>query len=160
LDLRKKKSWRRSASDVFQEFDVAAALLFTDKTDKTAEDRALEALAIKEGQMRTVLYGLAALPLLAGAALAEAPKQAGAITTAKQPMQLNDQQMDKVNAGFLELKSYNSGLEILSLFYTPNLGEETGNIITCNGCYLVINSSRFSLASSFGFPSSLSAPDL
>jgi hypothetical protein len=120
-----------------------------------------QALATKEPQMRTLIYGLAALPLLAGVALAETPKNVTAVKmSAKQPMQLTDQQMDKVNAGFLELGIFNSGLEVASLFFTPNLGEGTDNYIRCDGCYLLIVTPRFSVASSFGMPLSLSAPDL
>lgn len=43
--------------------------------------------------MKSVLYAVAALPLLSGVALATEP-------VTKQPVQLTSQQMDKVTAGF------------------------------------------------------------
>jgi hypothetical protein len=65
-------------------------------------------------RMTKVLYGIALLPLLAGAALAEPPKQSNDAsakqslalshhqqTPAKQPMRLNDKQMDGVTAGMM-----------------------------------------------------------
>ena len=51
--------------------------------------------------MKKLLYGLAALPFLAGVALAETPRQSNdSSASAKQPMQLSEKQMDKVTAGF------------------------------------------------------------
>ena len=47
--------------------------------------------------MTKVLFGVAALPLLCGVALAETPKQSDG---AKEPMRLSRQQMDTVVAGF------------------------------------------------------------
>ena len=54
-------------------------------------------------RMTSLLYGLAALPLLTGAALAQPPQQSAGGASAKQPMQLSEQQMDSVTAGFLTI---------------------------------------------------------
>ena len=91
--------------------------------------------------MKSVLMGLAALPLLAGVALAE------------QPMQLTSQQMDKVTAGWSlwEVDKSNTSLTVVSV-YQPD-----GNVIKtpceCSGgpsYYLQINNFALSVASSIG----------
>ena len=51
-------------------------------------------------KMTRVFYGLAALPLLAGVALAQPKPSHDVSAPAKQPMQLSEQQMDKVTAGW------------------------------------------------------------
>jgi hypothetical protein len=50
--------------------------------------------------MTRLVCGLAALPLIAGVASAESIKQNDSKALAKQPMQLSEQQMDKVTAGW------------------------------------------------------------
>jgi hypothetical protein len=97
-------------------------------------------------RMTRVLYGLAALPLLAGVALAETPQQTnGGKALAKQPMQLTEQQMDKVTAGwqFLEIDTFNTGFTIVAVYLGPNT-------LTCPTCYLLINNFAISVASQIG----------
>jgi hypothetical protein len=88
--------------------------------------------------MKALLYGLAALPFLAG------------IAWAQQPVQLTDKQMDRVTAGTLIVEVSNTSAVAVSLFQTPYLLESTPNAFTCSSCYLVINSPKFSLAAQFG----------
>jgi hypothetical protein len=88
--------------------------------------------------MKRFLYGFAALPLLAGVAVAQAP------------MQLSDGQLDKVSAGFLEVDVSNTSATAVSIFQRPYLTDSTPNTIVCPGCYLVINSVTFSVAAQFG----------
>jgi hypothetical protein len=82
--------------------------------------------------MRKLLFGLAALPLLAGVALAD------------QPLQLSDKQMDKVTAGF--------DLNIIERSNTSwtHLAIYDGGLLPCNQCYLTISSRPFSVQSAFG----------
>jgi len=95
---------------------------------------------LSEGKMKKVLWGLAALPLLAGVALAD------------QPMQLSDNQMDKVTAGFdvSVIERSNTSWTQISIY-------ETGTLLPCNQCYLRIGgvpgspvSRAFSIESAFG----------
>ena len=82
--------------------------------------------------MKKLLCGLAALPFLAGVALAE------------QPMQLSDQQMVKVTAGFdlfLTERSNTSWTQV-SIY--------DGSLTSCSACYLTILSRPFSVESAFG----------
>jgi hypothetical protein len=88
--------------------------------------------------MKRFLYGFAALPLLAGVAVAQTP------------MQLSDKQLDRVSAGFLELDFSNTSATAVSIFQRPYLTDSTPNTIVCPGCYLVINSATFSVAAQFG----------
>ena len=88
--------------------------------------------------MMRLLYGLAALPFLAGIALAQ------------QPMQLTNNQMDRVTAGTLIIEFSNTSAVAVSIFQTPSLLNSTPNAISCPGCYLLINSQKFSLAAQFG----------
>jgi hypothetical protein len=89
--------------------------------------------------MRKLLCGLAALPFLAGAALAD------------QTLQLSDTQMDKVTAGFdlSVIERSNTSWTQISIY-------ETGRLLGCNQCYLVIggtgspSSRAFSVQSAFG----------
>jgi hypothetical protein len=99
-----------------------------------------------------VLYGLAALPLLAGVALAETPKQSN---VAKQPMQLTELQMDKVTAGWdlREVDVFNTGVVWVSVYERTNTAPPvftTGNTIVCPGCYLLINNFAISVGSQIG----------
>ena len=100
----------------------------------------------REIQLKRLLHGLAALPLLTGVALAETPKQSSdGKALAKHPMQLSEQQMDRVTAGFrfFEVDIFNTGSTIVSV-YQPK-----GNIIVCADCYLLINTPSLSVASRF-----------
>lgn len=71
--------------------------------------------------MKKLLYGLAALPFLAGVALAD------------QPVQLSDTQMDKITAGFdlSVIERSNTSWTQISIY-------ETGTLLPCNQCYLTI----------------------
>jgi len=88
--------------------------------------------------MKGLLYGVVALPFLAG------------IAWAQQPMQLTNKQMDRVTAGTFIEEISNTSATAVSIFQTPSLLESTPNAFTCSDCYLVINSSKFSLAAQFG----------
>jgi hypothetical protein len=90
--------------------------------------------------MKRLLYGLAALPLLAGVALAQEP--------AKGPMPLTNQQMDTVTAGWdlLEIDQSNTSLTAVAIYQRPS------NVIACASCYLLINNPAISVASMFGHP--------
>jgi len=81
--------------------------------------------------MKALLYGIAALPLLATFASA-------------QPLQLTSNQMDKVTAGFAfrELTPSNTSLTELSIYAGP--------LTPCASCYLIINSSSISVQSQMG----------
>jgi hypothetical protein len=100
-----------------------------------------------------LLYGLAALPLVAGVASAEPAKQA--TTTAKKPMQLTEQQMDKVTAGvqFFDFELGNSYVVWASTWSTaPTAINDffgANNAITCptSLCYLNISNRGLSVAS-------------
>jgi hypothetical protein len=86
--------------------------------------------------MKRLLYGLAALPLLAGVALAQ------------EPVQLSNQQMDQVTAGWdlLEIDQSNTSLTAVAVYQHPS------NTISCASCYLLLNSPAISVASMFGHP--------
>lgn len=88
--------------------------------------------------MKGLLHGLIALPFLAGIALAQPP------------MQLTNKQMETVTAGTLIVEVSNTSAVAVSIFQTPYLLNSTSNTITCPGCYLLINSPKFSLAAQFG----------
>jgi hypothetical protein len=111
--------------------------------------------------MREIIYGLAALPLIAGFALAEPANQSkdsktkDSKTSARIMMQLTDSQLDKVNAGTFVLEVDNTGLTAVSLWFRPYLTDPTPNFISCNDCYLVISTPTFSLASLIGQSSTL-----
>jgi len=95
-------------------------------------------LPAEKKMMKPIVCGAAFLWLLTGLALAQ------------QPRQLNDKQMDKVTAGFLEIDLSNTSATAVSLFQRAYLTEPTPNFIVCPGCYLLINSPTFSVASQFG----------
>ena len=97
--------------------------------------------------MKKVLFGVAALPLLFGVALAETPKQSNdSKASAKPAIQLSEKQMDRVSAGFrfLEVDIFNTGSATVSV-YQPG-----GNTIACTGCYLTITNFALSVASKIG----------
>ena len=83
--------------------------------------------------MRRLLCGLAALPFLAGAALAA------------QPIPLNDNQMDAVTAGQVFLFS-------LTETDINNVGTVMVNIdpVQCASCFLNIRNEAFTLQAQFG----------
>jgi hypothetical protein len=83
--------------------------------------------------MKKLLCGLAALPFLAGIALAD------------QPVQLNDKQMDKVTAGFTDFETIvsNTSWTQVSIY-------DGGHLTACPLCYLTITSRPFSIESAFG----------
>ena len=68
----------------------------------------------------------------------------------QQPIQLTNKQMDTVTAGTLIIETSNTSATAVSLFQTAYLLDSTPNKITCPSCYLLINSSKFSLAAQFG----------
>ena len=102
------------------------------------------------------LYGIVALPLLAGVAFAETPKQSNdGKVLAKQPMQLTEQQMDKVTAGWdlRETDIFNTGIVWVSVYERTNTSPPvftTGNVINCAACYLLINNFAISIGSQIG----------
>jgi len=105
-------------------------------------------------RMTKLLYGLAALPLMAGVASAEAPKST---PVAKKPMQLSEKQMDKVTAGFKidELEVSNTSWTLVLAYQNPNALPAVGSGSapasgSCGGCYLSLVSPALSVYSSFG----------
>jgi hypothetical protein len=88
--------------------------------------------------MKGPVYGLAIVPFLAG------------IGFAQQPMQLTNQQMDRVTAGTLVEEMSNTSAVAVSLFQRSYLLDSTPNTINCPHCYLLINSPTFSVAAQFG----------
>jgi len=106
--------------------------------------------------MREIIYGLAALPLITGLAVAQPANQSkDNKTSARIMMQLTDAQLDKVNAGHYILEVDNTGLVAISLWFRPYLTDPTPNFISCNDCYLVISTPTFSIASLIGQSSTL-----
>ncbi len=88
--------------------------------------------------MKSVLYAVAALPLLAGVALATEP-----VTT--QPVQLTAQQMDKVTAGFrfTETTVSNTSLVDVAVDTTPTVACPSG------ACFLQVLSPNLSVQAAF-----------
>jgi hypothetical protein len=80
--------------------------------------------------MKKLLCGLAALPFLAGVALAG------------ESMQLSDKQMDKVTAGF-DL----TAIEISNTSWTQFNTSFAGTLVPCSLCYLTILSSHLQVES-------------
>jgi hypothetical protein len=82
--------------------------------------------------MKRLICGLAALPFLAGVALAA------------EPVQLNDKQMDKVTAGFSfrETDISNTSWTQVSLYSSA--------LTPCSLCYLTIDSGPLQVESAFG----------
>lgn len=93
--------------------------------------------------MKSVLYAVAALPLLAGVALATEP-------TTKQPVQLTSQQMDKVTAGFVfrEIDVSNTSGVIVAVDTAP---------AACTVCFLNVLSPNLSVRAAF-LPAVTTAP--
>jgi hypothetical protein len=90
--------------------------------------------------MKKVLCGLAVLPFLSTVALAQ---PAGPAT---QPMQLSENQMDSVTAGFTFMET-----EISNTSWTEvSVWESGGNSISCSACFLNVSSPALSIASAFG----------
>jgi hypothetical protein len=90
--------------------------------------------------MMKLFCGLASAALLfAGSAFAE-------------PMPLSNSQMDQVNAGFLEIDDSNTSVTVISLFQKPTPFIQIPNVISCQGCFLLIISSTLSVGSKFGPP--------
>jgi len=119
--------------------------------------------------MTKLLCGLAALPLIAGVAFAETPKQFNdSKIVAKQPMQLNDRQMDKVTAGWdiWHWQVHNTATVVVRAYNgTPREGDPLAalagpsNSILCDACYLSINNTALSVASAIhGGPIPTPAP--
>jgi len=82
--------------------------------------------------MKRFLYGLAALPFLAG------------ISLAGQPVPLSDKQMDAVTAGFdfIEETLTNTSEVLVAINHLPVISSDPGATAAnpCNGeCFLVIN---------------------
>ena len=106
--------------------------------------------------MKKVLFGVAALPLLFGVALAETPKQSNdSKAFAKPAIQLSEKQMDRVSAGFKfqETDIFNTVAAWVNVYgnaapfvapFGPN------NTIACTGCYLSISNFALSVASKIG----------
>ena len=70
--------------------------------------------------MKRLIYGLAALQLLAGAAMAQQPM-------ASHPMQLTNEQMDKVTARVLETDMSDTSTTVVSIFQRPYLTDSAPN---------------------------------
>jgi hypothetical protein len=83
--------------------------------------------------MKKALFGLLALPLLTGAAMA-----------AQQPVQLTNAQMDHVTAGWYlsETDGSNTSWTHVSVYTDP--------YYCCSSCYLNLTSSSISVQSKFG----------
>lgn len=88
--------------------------------------------------MKSLLFAVAALPLLSGVALATQPTQ----PVTKQPVQLTSQQMDKVTAGFTFTEttvSNTSGLIVNVDLPAP----------VCTVCFLNVVSRNLSVQAAF-----------
>jgi hypothetical protein len=94
--------------------------------------------------MKTLLYGLAIVPFLSVAALAQPSMPSDAATLAKQPVSLSEKQMDGITAGWslLETDVSNTSWVQVSVYQQPNT-------ITCPSCYILINSPTLSIGSHF-----------
>lgn len=92
--------------------------------------------------MTKLLYGLAVVPFFASVAMAQ---PVGSGTTAYQPVQLSEKQMDQVTAGFKL-----SEIDVSNTSWTRVLAYQTNNNITCGSCYLLINNFALSVGSKFG----------
>lgn len=118
--------------------------------------------------MTRLVYGLAALPLIAGVAFAAPAKQADSKALAKQPTQLSEQQMDKVTAGFdyTETLIANQQQAFISIdsrrtavvttagvatFGTGSMGNGI-NCATTSPCFLAFSNPDFSVAAAFYHP--------
>ncbi len=88
-----------------------------------------------ETHMKSVLYGIAALPLLTGVAFATEP-------VTKQPMQLTAHQMDKVTAGFTFVEDTISNTS--RVYVHVDLPADP-----CTGCFLQVRSPNLSVDAAF-----------
>ena len=101
--------------------------------------------------MRNLLCGFAILPLMAAAAPAQPP----AHVAAQQPLQLSESEMDGVTAGWSlrELDFSNTSITAVAAYQTgtdPNgdaIEFGPGNNITCDTCYILLNSRALSVGS-------------
>ena len=93
--------------------------------------------------MKKLLCGLAALPLFSTVALAQ-PADTG---PAPQPMQLSENQMDSVTAGFMLTET-----EISNTSWTQlSVGVTGGNPLTaCTACFLIVQNPSLAVESAFG----------
>ncbi|HLG85838.1 MAG TPA: hypothetical protein VKZ79_01425 [Alphaproteobacteria bacterium] len=91
--------------------------------------------------MKRIFGALSALPFFAATGLA-------------QPLPLSNDDLDRVNGGFLEIDQSNTSLTVVSIFQRPYLLDPTPNQIGCTTCYLIINTPTISIASQFGPDSS------
>jgi hypothetical protein len=118
--------------------------------------------------MTRLVYGLAALPLIAGVAFAAPAKQTEGKALAKQPTQLSEQQMDKVTAGwdFLETTITNQMQNYISIderrtavvttagvatYGTGSMGNGI-NCATSSPCFLQFSNPDFAVAAAFYHP--------
>ena len=88
--------------------------------------------------MRKLLIGLAVVPFLSTAALAQ------------QPLPLTENQMDSVTAGFAFQEEDMSNTSWTQVRVWQAFQLVDGNNIECSRCYLVINSPALSIGSAFG----------
>ena len=102
--------------------------------------------------MRRLLCGFAILPFMAAAAPAQPPAHAGA---ARQPLLLSESEMDGVTAGWSlrELDFSNTSITAVAAYQTgtdPNgdaIEFGPGNHISCDTCYILLNSPALSVGS-------------
>ena len=88
--------------------------------------------------MRKFLIGLAVVPFLSTAALAQ------------QPTPLSESQMDSVTAGFAFQEEDVGNTSWTQVRVWQAFQMVGGNDIACSRCYLVINSPALSIGSAFG----------
>ena len=101
--------------------------------------------------MRKLLCGFAILPLMAAAAPAQPP----AHVAAQQPLQLSESEMDGVTAGWSlrELEFSNTSITAVAAYQTGTdpsddaIGFGPGNHISCDACYILLNSPALSVGS-------------
>jgi hypothetical protein len=92
--------------------------------------------------MRKLLIGLAVVPFLSTAALAQS-----------HPTQLSEAQMDRVSAGFAFQEETVSNTSWTQVRVWQAFQMVGGNDIQCSRCYIAINSPALSIGSAFGpFP--------
>jgi hypothetical protein len=102
--------------------------------------------------MRNLLCGFAILPFMAATSPAQPPAHVGA---AQQPLLLSEAEMDGVTAGWSlrELEFSNTSITAVAAYQTgtdPNgdaIEFGPGNNITCDTCYILLNSRALSVGS-------------
>jgi hypothetical protein len=67
-----------------------------------------------------------------------------------QPIELSSPELDQVNAGFLEIDTSNTSYVVISIFQRPYMMDWTGNSLTCQGCYLMIDTPTIAVGARFG----------